>query len=93
MAVNGKFLNEVLIHMKQSTNAIKAVYDDHLQSFLEKIGVYEKVVSGLEKCKFCGRPISLENLASVFPESGSIKYVCDDPECIVKMNNYFNDKL
>lgn len=79
--------------MKQSTNDIKAVYEDRFQQFLEQIGVYDRVVSGVEKCKFCGRAISMENIASVFPESGSIKFVCDDPGCIIKMNNYFNEKV
>ena len=79
--------------MKQSTNAIKAVYEDLYQQFLEQIGVYDRDVSRVEKCKFCGRKISMENIASVFPESGSIKFVCDDPGCIIKMNNYFNEKV
>lgn len=73
-------------------NAIKAVYEDKFQLFLQNIGVYENVVAGTEKCKFCSQPITLDNIASVFPESGTVKFVCDTPECIHKMNNYFNEK-
>lgn len=73
-------------------DAIKAVYEDKFQLFLQNIGVYDRVVSGTEKCKFCGQPVTMDNIASVFPESGTIKFVCDNPECICKMNNYFNEK-
>lgn len=73
-------------------DAIKAVYEDKFQLFLQNIGVYDKVVSRTEKCKFCGQPVTMDNIASVFPESGTIKFVCDNPECICKMNNYFNEK-
>ena len=71
-------------------DAIKAVYEDKFQLFLQNIGVYENVVSGTEKCKFCSQPITTDNIASVFPESGNIKF--DNSECICKMNNYFNEK-
>ena len=73
-------------------DAIKAVYEDKFQLFLQNIGVYENVVSGTEKCKFCSQPITIDNIASVFPESVTIKFVCDNSECICKMNNYFNEK-
>lgn len=73
-------------------DAIKAIYEDKFQLFLRNIGVYENVMSGTEKCKFCNQTITLDNIASIFPESGTIKFVCDNPECIRKMNNYFNEK-
>lgn len=81
-------MNKVL----KSNDAIKAVYEDKFQLFLQNIGVYETVVSGTEKCKFCSQPITIDNISSVFPESGTIKFVCDNIECICKMNNYFNEK-
>lgn len=77
----------------KANNAIKAVYEDDFQSFLKSIGVYDKVVSGSEKCKYCSQQITIDNIASVFPESGTIKFVCDEPSCICKMNNYFNEKV
>lgn len=76
----------------KSNDAIKAVYEDKFQLFLQNIGVYENVISGTEKCKFCSQLITLDNIVSVFPESGTIKFVCDNPVCICKMNNYFNEK-
>ncbi len=73
-------------------DAIKAVYEDKFLSFLQNIGVYENVISGTEKCKFCSQAITLDNIAAVFPESGTIKFVCNNPGCTCKMNNYFNEK-
>ena len=73
-------------------NAIKAVYEDKFLLFLKNIGVYDKIVSSSEKCKFCGQTIKLESISSVFPEGGTIKFVCDAPECICAMNNHFNAK-
>lgn len=76
----------------KTNEAIKAVYEDKFDLFLKNIGVYETVVSGNVKCKFCKQPISLGNIAFVFPESGAVKFICDNPECICMMNNYFNEK-
>lgn len=76
----------------KTENAIKAVYEDRFLLFLKNIGVYDQIISGTEKCKFCGQTITLENISSVFPEGGTIKFVCDTPDCICSMNNHFNEK-
>ena len=76
----------------KSDNAVKAVYEDDFQQFLKQIGILDEVTKGSIKCKFCGEPVSLDNIVSVFPEGGTIKVVCDKPQCITAMNNYFNEK-
>lgn len=76
----------------KQNNGVKAVYEDQYLVFLQNIGIYDKITKGEIKCKFCGKPVTLENLASVFPESNTIKVVCDTPKCIADMNNYFNEK-
>lgn len=73
-------------------NTVKAVYEDKFESFLKNIGVYEKIISGTERCKFCNNVISMDNIASVFPESDVVKFVCDNPKCLYKMNSYLSDK-
>ena len=70
---------------------LKAVHDNHLAEFLQSLGEYKKVKDGMCKCKFCGKTISIDNIASIFPESGSIKYVCEDMKCVVKMSQYFTN--
>jgi len=78
--------------MKKDKEIIKAVHDNNLIEFLKSIKVYDSIIKGEKKCKFCKNQISIENLYTVFPESGSIKFVCDKPECIAKMNSYLNEK-
>ena|GEM_PF-4388608 len=34
----------------------------------------------------------MENIASVFPEGDVVKFVCDNPKCLYKMNSYLSDK-
>jgi hypothetical protein len=63
---------------------VQAVYDDDIEEFLRSIGEYDKVLSGRLKCKYCDSTITLENISKIFPESGSIKFVCNKSECIIK---------
>ena len=59
-------------HGKQN-NGVKAVYEDQYLVFLQNIGIYDKITKGEIKCKFCGKAVTFDNLASVFPESNTIK--------------------
>jgi hypothetical protein len=72
-------LSGVFVHKKA---VISAVYDDDLSGFLAALGVLGNVKHGKAKCKFCQGTVSLTSLAAVFPESGDIKFVCDQPSCL-----------
>jgi len=76
----------------KNESAVKAIFEDKFHLFLKNIGIYDDIQNGTIKCKFCGDTITFDNIASVFPESGSVKVVCDKPECICEMNNYLNEK-
>jgi hypothetical protein len=65
---------------------MKAIYDDDLIEFLESIGEYKKIIRGKIKCKFCGEIITIDNISNIFPESGTVKYICNNPNCIVQFN-------
>ena len=78
--------------MKKDKEIIKAIHDNKLEQFLRSIKVYDNIINKTAKCKFCSESISLENLYTVFPESGAIKFACDKPSCIANMNNYLNEK-
>ncbi len=78
--------------MKKDKEIVKAIHDDKLDDFLKSIKVYDDVINGKIKCKFCDGKITLDNLYTVFPESGAIKFACDKASCIAKMNNYLNEK-
>lgn len=72
----------------EDKETLQAVHDNKLEQFLRNINKYDDIIAGNCRCKFCGRVISLKNIACIFPESGSIKFVCDDLTCIAKMSQY-----
>ena len=67
---------------------LQAVHDIKFEQFLRNINQYENVVAGKCKCKFCGKVVTFDNIAYVFPESGSVKFVCDEMSCLAKMSQH-----
>lgn len=70
---------------------LQAVFDDDLQEFLEGLGLWGKLQRGELRCKFCGTIITVENLHSLFPQSGRIQLVCDAPDCIRRLTELLNE--
>jgi len=79
--------------MNHDYHHLKVVHDNDLEGFLETIGELRDVKEGNRKCKYCRSVITMENLHSVFRQSGDIKYVCDDPTCIEKLLEFINEKI
>jgi len=69
----------------RENRALKAVHDDDLSHLLASLGELEGVQGGERRCKFSSDVITFDNLHAIFPESGSIKYVCDKPACVVAL--------
>lgn len=69
-----------------SKKRIRAIHDEDLEKFLEGLGILNKFKYGKLKCKFCNRIITFDNLHSLFPQSGDIKFVCDSPNCVLKLS-------
>lgn len=69
---------------------VNVVYDDNLQAFLMKLGVYDDIMSGHRKCKFTGIPITQDNFYSVLMSGGDIKFVSDDPRAIKLFSEFLN---
>lgn len=63
---------------------VQAVYDDDIEEFLKSIGEYDKVISGKIKCKYCDSTITMDSISKIYPDSGSIKFVCSKSDCIIK---------
>ena len=61
---------------------INAVYDDDLITFLRSIGEYSKLQRGKCHCFSCKTIVSEKNIAAIFPQSGSVKYICNNPKCL-----------
>ncbi len=71
---------------------INALHDSNLQTFLKKIGVYEDIINKNKKCKFTGQLITMENIYSIFKQSGDIKIVSDDPVAIKQFLEFLDNK-
>jgi len=64
---------------------LNLVHDSDLIKLLESLNVNNDFNLGKKKCKFCSQIVNLENLHSLFKESGDIKFVCDSPDCIKRL--------
>lgn len=71
---------------------LSAVHDNEFEQFLRNINQFDNIQKGLCHCKYCGETITVENIYSVFPESGTINFVCDKMNCIVSFMNNGNKK-
>jgi hypothetical protein len=67
---------------KLPKESVWAVHDQDLENILDGLGILSKFKRGELKCKFCNNTITFEDLHSIFPQSGSIKLVCDSPNCV-----------
>lgn len=70
---------------------VRAVHDDDLEKILDGLGILNKFKHGELKCKFCSKTITFTNLHSLFPQSGAIKIVCDDSECVRELSKLLRD--
>lgn len=76
--------------LPMNNSAVHAVHDDDLQAVLDKLGLAAAFAKGELHCKFCGDVVTWDNLHSLFPDGGSIKLVCDKPECAKALLQYVN---
>ncbi|MCD6097592.1 hypothetical protein J7K18_01745 [bacterium] len=63
---------------------LKAIYDEELEEFLEKIGLLEDIRSGMVKCEGCGEIITLDNFGAVSRRNGKLVVFCNSPKCVSK---------
>lgn len=70
--------------------SVQAIGDDKFEAFLGSLGILQDVEVGKIKCKFCKDVLSVETISYVLPDSGSIKCVCDKPECTSSLLDYIN---
>lgn len=71
--------------------AVHAIGDDKFENFLNSLGVLDLVKAGRIKCKFCKDVLTVETISYVLPDGGSIKCVCDKPECTSSLLEYINE--
>lgn len=66
---------------KPNRTNLKAVDDADFPSYLKKIGVYDAVLAGKEKCLVCGNILSLDEIEAIVPKDDQIGLVCNRPKC------------
>lgn len=77
--------------MSKDRETMKAIHDKKFNQFLRSIDVYDEIKNGEHNCKFCNQLITFDNIYTIFPEAGKIKFVCDRTDCVVKMGEYLKD--
>ncbi|MGA2514720.1 MAG: hypothetical protein ABSG37_14065 [Candidatus Limnocylindrales bacterium] len=75
---------------EKETVPIKAVHDDDLVQYLKSLGV-SAPGGDLGRCKICSGQVTLDNLAALFPQSGSIKLVCDRAGCLLALQELLRE--
>jgi hypothetical protein len=65
--------------------AIRAIHDDDLENFLKGLGINRDFKNGKLSCAYCKETITIDNLHSFFPDSGSIKICCSKPNCVQEL--------
>ncbi len=66
---------------------IKAIYNEDLKVFLEKVNEFEDITNGNRFCKICGIPINLNNIQMVIPvKNRPFEYICESTYCIEKFH-------
>jgi hypothetical protein len=63
---------------------LNAVHDSDLIKYLTALGLYEEIIKGNIKCRFCNKVITIDNLLYLYPLNEKIVFSCDNPECYLK---------
>ena len=71
---------------------VRAVHDQDLEKLLDGLGILGKFKHGELQCKFCRGVITFDNLHSIFPQSGDIKFVCDSSKCVRTLSRLLREE-
>lgn len=64
---------------------IGAVYEDDLPAFLTSLEIAESFYKDELRCYFCGKPVTTDNLGSIFPKDNDIKVSCSSFYCTLTL--------
>ncbi len=78
--------------MERSEKEVKAVHERDLDKLLQQLGIKERFDASEMKCKFCGTVVTLDNLYSVLPQSGTVHLICNLSDCIGQFHAYMHEK-
>lgn len=67
---------------------INVIENHKFEKLLESLGILDSVLNGSKKCKFCNQSTNIDDISSMFPESGDIKIVCSKVSCLKDFIRY-----
>lgn len=69
---------------------IKVVHDADLNSFLQRLGLFDDMKNGQLRCTFCDCILTFDNFGGVFKENGELKLFCQKSECYLEALKHKN---
>lgn len=63
------------------TAEINAIYSEDMEDFLDSLGVLEEINRGKKACYFCGKPLKLTDVQTVFPLDNDVQVCCNSLKC------------
>ncbi len=65
---------------------IKALYEDEFIKALKRLGVYNDINEGKEKCVYCDEKITIEDIQGIILREDKPLFICSDLRCLDKHN-------
>jgi len=65
---------------------MKAIHENSLDVFLEKLGIYDKFSKGELTCSVCGDKIVVDNLGAIQSVKGTTRLICNKAKCYGKIS-------
>lgn len=78
--------------MQNIKEELNAVHEKDLEKLLTHFGVFKDFSESKYKCKFCKEVVNFENLYSLLPESGTINFICNKPNCVSQLLDHLEVK-
>jgi len=70
-------------HMKRRVT-VTAISEDEVVGLLQRLNLYDIVVSGKATCFICGRVVTLSNIGGLLEVNKRTVLICSKPSCIAK---------
>ncbi len=61
---------------------LRAIYDEEIKTFLQKLNLLQEIQNGERFCARCNKKITLENFGAVRKKNGEFFVYCNSPECV-----------
>lgn len=70
--------------MKKNKKIIDVIHEKDLEEFLNNLELYNNFKSGLINCKYCNKPVHLDNICAIHIKKGQIEFICSIDPCYEK---------